>query len=77
MQEYDKYIKGIIIEKSGADPESVTEEAYFEDDLNIGEMERFEILNDVEETYKVDLSEERDKIETIGELIGLLHEKLE
>jgi acyl carrier protein len=70
-------IKKIISEKTGLDVSEITEESYFEEDLNISEMELMEILSEVEEVLHVDLSEEKDEIETVGDLIDILIEKLE
>lgn len=70
-------IKKIIEDKVGIDPSEITEESYFEDDLNISEMELMEILSEVEEILHVDLTEEKDQIETVGDLVDVLIEKLD
>lgn len=44
MDNYINRIIALIIEKTGVDPEEVKESSYFEDDLNIAELELFEII---------------------------------
>lgn len=75
--EYFKEIKKIIVEKTGLEPSEIVGESYFEDDLNIGEMELAEILNELEEKYHAELVDEKDKIETVEDLVDLLSEKIE
>jgi acyl carrier protein len=77
MNEYLKKIKKVIVEKSGADADEITETSYFQDDLNISEMELVEILSELEEEYHVNLIDEKDSIETVQDLIDLLVEQLE
>jgi len=75
--EYFKDIRKIIEEKTGLEPSEITPESYFEDDLNIGEMELIEILNELEEKYHTDLTEERENIETVQDLVDILSELVE
>ena len=77
---YLEKIRKIIFEKTGVVPEEVVPAAHFEDDLNIGELEFIEILEEVEEIFHVDLSEYKDKaetIETVAELINILSDELD
>lgn len=77
----DKYINrliALIIEKTGIDPEDINENSYFEDDLNMGELELLEILAILEEEYKIEFSdEEKEELESIMDIVELLVEKLE
>jgi len=75
--EYFKDIKKIIEEKTGLEPSEITADSFFEDDLNLGEMELIEILNELEEKYHTDLMEEKDNIETVQDLVDLLSEQIE
>lgn len=70
-------IKKIISEKVGIDPTEVTKDAYFEDDLNIGEMELVEILSEIEEVFHVDLMDDKDNISSVVDLLEILSEKLD
>ena len=75
--DYYKEIKKIIEEKTGLDASEITVESYFEDDLNVGEMELIEILSELEEKYNTDLMEDRENIETVQDLVDMLSEKVE
>jgi acyl carrier protein len=74
---YLQRIKKIIEHKNGIDPTEITPESYFEDDLNIGEMELIDILTELEDEYHVDLIDAKDDIESVGDLLELLSEKLD
>lgn len=75
--EYLKKIKKIIAEKGGVEPDEIHESSYFEDDLNIGEIELVEILTELEDEFNVELIAEKGKLETVQDLIDLLMEHLE
>jgi len=75
--DYLKEIKKIIEEKTGIETSEITPDLFFEDDLNLGDMELLEILNELEDKYKADLVDEKDNIETVQDLADLLSEKIE
>jgi acyl carrier protein len=75
--EYLKKVKKIISEKSGLEIEEIHETSYFEDDLNIGEIELVEILTELEDVYDIELVANKEEIETVQDLIDLLIEHLE
>jgi acyl carrier protein len=78
MDKYANRIIAVIIEKTGVDPEDITIDSYFEDDLNISEFELFEIMDALEEEYRVEFGEnEREKIVTVKNLVNLIIEKIE
>jgi acyl carrier protein len=78
MDKYLNRIIALIVEKTGVDPEEVSDASYFEDDLNISELELQEILASIEEEYQVEFEDdEKEKLESIMDLVELLVEKLE
>ena len=78
MNEYIQRIIAIIIEKTGIEPEDITEESYFGEDLNIAELELVEILGIVEEEYSIVFEEgEVDNVKSVMDLVELVFEKLE
>lgn len=78
MEKYLNKIKEITIEKSGIDGEEVLDSSYFEDDLNIGEMELLDILGALEEEYEIEFTDkEKDTIKSVMELVELVMEKVE
>ena len=77
MNEYVKKIKKLIAEKSGHEPQEITEASFFEDDLNVGEMELIDILTELEDELHVELMDQKEDIETVQDLIDLVAEQLE
>jgi acyl carrier protein len=77
MHDYNKELIKLISEKTGVEEEEITPESFFEEDLNIPELELIEILSDLEERYQVDLLEEREKLDTVQDLADLLTELVE
>ncbi len=78
MASYINEIRGLIMEKTGVDPEEITDDSFFEDDLNIGELEFAELLEEIEERYELDdLIDKKDEIETVGDLMEILADRIE
>ncbi len=77
MSDYLGKIKKVITEKTGLESSEIGPESYIEDDLNIGDMELLEILEELEETFHVELIEKSDSFETIQDLIDILEEKIQ
>ena len=75
--DYIKKIKKLIADKSGHELSEIHEESYFEDDLNLGEMDLMDILEELEESLHVELVEQKDEIETVGDLIEMVAEQVE
>ena len=75
--EYLTKTKKVIEEKTGVSPSDIHETSFFEDDLNIGEMELLEILSELEEMYRVDLVSEQENIATVQDILDLLSEKID
>lgn len=74
---YLNKIKTVLFEKFGVEQDEVTLDSYFDEDLNLSELEIDELLVELEETYHTDLMSEKDDITSVGELVELLVEKLE
>jgi len=77
---YFDEIRKIIFEKTGVVAEEIVPTSHFEEDLNIGEQEFIEILEEVGGTFQIDLSEYKDKaetIETVEKLINVLSDELD
>jgi len=78
MNNYIKRIIAIIIEKTGIDPEDITEDSYFAEDLNIDKVELMEIISTVEEEYDIEFeADEKDRITSVMDLVELIFEKVE
>ena len=77
MSDYLGKIKKVITEKAGLESSEISSESYIGDDLNIGDMELLEILEELEETFHVELIERSDSFETVQDIIDLLEEKIQ
>lgn len=77
MSDYLGKIKKVITEKTGLESSEIGAESFIGDDLNIGDMEFLEILEELEETFHVELIERSDSFETIQDIIDLLEEKIQ
>jgi acyl carrier protein len=75
--DYESKIKKIIADKAGVEPSEIHEESYFEDDLNLGDMELVDIIEELEEEFHIDLADEKKDIETVGDLIEAIAELVE
>ena len=73
-----KKIKEILADNFGIDPSEVTESAFFEEDLNIGEYEMIELMSELEEAYQIEFeSEDKEELSTVGDLISVVRDMAE
>lgn len=78
MNKYTNRVIAVIVEKTGVDPEEITPDSYLEDDLNISEIELYEVMDALEEEYQIEIDEdEREKILMVKNLVSIISEKLE
>ena len=75
MNNYLDQIKNTIAKHNGS--EEITPESYFEDDLNVGELELIEILTELEDEYHIDLISRKGEVETVQDLVDLISELVE
>jgi acyl carrier protein len=76
MSEHIGYIIKILSDKFGLEAEEIKPSSFFEDDLNIGEMELIDVLTDLEEELQTDLLEERENIDTVQDLLDIIEERI-
>jgi acyl carrier protein len=77
MSDYLQTIKKTISDKVGLDVTEITKDSFFEEDLNISELELIEILEELEEKFHTELVGERENILSVNDLVDLLTEQLE
>ena len=77
MGDYIKKVKQIISVKAGVDADEISKEDFFEEDLNIGELELIEILSEIEDALQVNLMDKKNNIECVQDLVDILTEKLD
>ncbi|HHZ12962.1 MAG TPA: acyl carrier protein [Clostridiales bacterium] len=69
---FDK-IKEIIVEQLGVEPDIVTMEASFIDDLDADSLDIVELIMALEEEFDMEIpDEEAEKISTVGDVIDYI-----
>ena len=69
-------IKRIIAEKLDCKEEKITNEAKFIDDLGADSLDITELLMALEEEYNIDIDDEANEIQTVGDAIQYIESKL-
>lgn len=70
-------VKAIIVEQLGADPEKVTREARFREDLDADSLDLVELIMAFEDEFGGEISdEEAQQIKTVGQAADYLQERL-
>lgn len=66
-------VQAIIVEQLGVEPDEVTMEASFRDDLEADSLDLVELIMAFEEEFGGEISdEEAQKIETVGDAVNFL-----
>lgn len=73
MDEDLKRLKAIIAEVLNVDPDEVTEDTTFTDDLGADSLDLYQILMGIEEDYGVTVQQEKiQNVKTVGEALSLI-----
>lgn len=68
-------IKEIIVDQMGVDPDKVTENASFIDDLGADSLDIVELIMTFEEEFDMEMSDEdAEKIATVGDVIKYIRD---
>ncbi len=71
-------VKEIIINELGVDPEKVTPEASFVDDLGADSLDTVELVMAFEEEFTIDIpDEDAEQMRTVGEAIAYIEKQEE
>ncbi len=74
----EQKVRDIIVEQLGVDPEQVTPEASFVDDLGADSLDTVELVMALEEEFDLEIpDEEAEKITTVAEAIEYIERNME
>jgi acyl carrier protein len=74
----DERVKKIIVEQLGVNPEQVTTEASFIDDLGADSLDTVELVMALEEEFDIEIpDEDAEKITTVGEAIEYVEDHVQ
>lgn len=77
-QELFERIKDIIVEQLGVDPEKVTMEARFQEDLEADSLDLVELIMEFEDVFGGEISDdEAQQIKTVGQAVEYLEGRME
>lgn len=77
MSEYLSKVKKLISDKTGLETSEINSDCFFEEDLNLGEMEVIEILSELEEIYHVNLVDDIGNFATVQDVVDALEEHIQ
>ena len=72
----DARVREIIINELGVDPEKVTDDASFVEDLGADSLDTVELVMAFEEEFGLDIpDEDAEKMRTVGDAVGYLNKQ--
>ena len=72
----DARVREIIINELGVEPEKVTDDASFVDDLGADSLDTVELVMAFEEEFGLDIpDEDAEKMRTVGDAVGYLNKQ--
>lgn len=73
----DEKVKKIIVDQLGVDPNEVTNQASFIDDLGADSLDTVELVMAFEEEFDIEIpDEDAEKMATVGQAVDYLKKKL-
>jgi acyl carrier protein len=66
----------IVAERLDRKPEEVTDEARFIEDLGADSLDLTELLMALEEEYQIDIDDEANEIQTVGDAVNYIKGKI-
>lgn len=76
--EVSERLSEVLVSELGLDADKISDDAHFEEDLDVDSLGVVELLMALEDEFDVKIpDEEAESIVTVGQAIDLVHEKLE
>lgn len=70
-------IRDLVSEKVGVEPEEITMETSFADDLEADSITLFELVMALEDEFDIEIDDESiEKIKTVGDIVNYLDENI-
>ena len=77
IKEMEEKVKDIIVEELGVEREKLTESASFMEELGADSLDTVELVMAFEKEFDIDIpDEEAEKLQTVGDALKYLHEKV-
>ena len=77
MQDIQKKVTSILIDKLGISASEITPDANFVKDLGIDSLDYAELVMEFEQTFDIKIpDEDAEKLQTISQAVGYIQEKL-
>lgn len=70
---------GVIAKYANYDPDKISEDMSFSDDLGVDSLDLVDIISALEDEFKIEITDDdlASGIDTVGDAVALLKEKLE
>ena len=69
-------VKDITADELYVSAEKITLETHIQNDLNADSLDVFEIMNELEDKFDIELDDDDAKVETIGDVVDYVAKKL-
>jgi acyl carrier protein len=70
-------VQGVVSEQLGVEPEKVTLDAEFVQDLNADSLDLVELIMQLEEEFGIEISDEQaENIQTVGDAVEFIQEHM-
>ena len=76
-KDIEKKVNEILVDKLGVEPESITNDAKFEEDLNGDSLDCVELIMEFEKEFSISIKDEdAEQCETVGQMYDLVEQAL-
>ena len=76
MSDTGDKVREIIADELGVEMEKVTDDAAFVEDLGADSLDLTELLMALEEEYQIDIDDEANEIQTVGDAVNYIKSKI-